>query len=548
MDVSSQSKLATILVFIIIIGVLGNMLNIIVFSKKNMIKMTTFKFLFYLSIIDLFVLLVCTTDALLTFGFNIEIRLYSNFFCRWHSFFTYFLTHMSSVVLMVVSIERCLVISNVGLFESSSIKSRGSNVNLNELSNIESINLNRENVAEENQNSIRGRIKNKFNLCFIYLKRIEVVMILISILVALANIHCLFYLNLTIEPNDQYIELTSTAATTTTSFDYHLFVKNFKKIAISNSTNLTLNEYLLSINFKKKINYLISTTKSTQINQNETNTFYMCFPLANSSYGYFLDYVWIWIDVSIYSFVPSLVMVICSIIILVTINRKTRRFSSRKNSILKKRLTKRNNQLLLMLTATNLYFLLCTLPYCITYTKIQLSSDKSETSLIDSLVHIFAYSNNSVNFIFYTIFSQKYRQTFAKLFNINSTPSSKNLTSINHNENEMLSSPFKRNSHTRSPTNNSHFVHYINDYNYKSSQLDITQNSSSMNKNISSGSLSQDQAKCSTSKNLHINDSSNSINNNSKIKFKSSFKFRKNYDSSMNSSTKNNHVSFKFND
>ena len=143
MDVSSQSKLATILVFIIIIGVLGNMLNIIIFSKRNMIKMSTFKFLFYLSIIDLFVLLVCTTDAFLTFGFNIEIRLYSNFFCRWHSFLTYFLTHMSSVVLMVVSIERCLVINNVGLIRSYSKKEtkRESHVSLNELSNMESVNF-----------------------------------------------------------------------------------------------------------------------------------------------------------------------------------------------------------------------------------------------------------------------------------------------------------------------------------------------------------------------------------------------------------------------
>jgi hypothetical protein len=64
------------------------------------------------------------------------------------------------------------------------------------------------------------------------------------------------------------------------------------------------------------------------------------------------------------------------------------------------------------------------------YTKIQMSGEKTETSFGESLVHILAYSNNSVNFIFYGLFSQKYRQAFSSLF-IKSTKNNKFTNSLN---------------------------------------------------------------------------------------------------------------------
>ena len=69
----------------------------------------------YLSVIDLFVLVICASDLVLTYGFSVEFRLVSDFTCKIHTFLTYFLTHMSSVVLMCVSIERLLVVLNINL-------------------------------------------------------------------------------------------------------------------------------------------------------------------------------------------------------------------------------------------------------------------------------------------------------------------------------------------------------------------------------------------------------------------------------------------------
>lgn len=106
-------KLTLVLMAVlIVVGVIGNLINILVFSRRHMRKVSTFRFLLYLAITDMLVLLVCTTDALSKFGFQWEIRSQSTILCRLHTFLTYVLTHSSSTILMVVSVDRALVISN----------------------------------------------------------------------------------------------------------------------------------------------------------------------------------------------------------------------------------------------------------------------------------------------------------------------------------------------------------------------------------------------------------------------------------------------------
>ena len=51
-------QIIVILSILIAIGIIGNSLNIIVFSQKNMRKNCTFRFLLYLSIFDMLVLLI----------------------------------------------------------------------------------------------------------------------------------------------------------------------------------------------------------------------------------------------------------------------------------------------------------------------------------------------------------------------------------------------------------------------------------------------------------------------------------------------------------
>jgi len=114
MDINrnKNSLIFFVLATIILIGFFGNLLNLIVFSSKTMRKNSTFRYLFYLSAIDLLVLITCTTDSLLAYVYYIMIRLQSDFFCKIHTFMSYFLTDMSSLILMIVSIDRVLIIKN----------------------------------------------------------------------------------------------------------------------------------------------------------------------------------------------------------------------------------------------------------------------------------------------------------------------------------------------------------------------------------------------------------------------------------------------------
>lgn len=114
-----RSKLIIYLLPIIIcIGIFGNILNMIVFNSKKMKKCSTFRFLLYLSIFDLLVLSICASDAFLRFGYQIEIRNYHIIICRLHTFLTYFLTHASSTILMIISIDRAFVVSNKKIYFS----------------------------------------------------------------------------------------------------------------------------------------------------------------------------------------------------------------------------------------------------------------------------------------------------------------------------------------------------------------------------------------------------------------------------------------------
>ena len=89
---------------IISIGLLGNLLNIIVFAHKTMYNKTTMRLLFYLSILDFLILSICGMDPILKYLFDYEIRLEYALGCKIHVFLTYFLSHSSSIILMIVSI------------------------------------------------------------------------------------------------------------------------------------------------------------------------------------------------------------------------------------------------------------------------------------------------------------------------------------------------------------------------------------------------------------------------------------------------------------
>ena len=85
-NVILENFLLAALILLAFIGVLGNILNLVVFGKKSMRKLSTFRFLLYLSASDLLVLLIAVTDVLIKYltPNQFEIRSYSIFTCKFH--------------------------------------------------------------------------------------------------------------------------------------------------------------------------------------------------------------------------------------------------------------------------------------------------------------------------------------------------------------------------------------------------------------------------------------------------------------------------------
>ena len=131
LDSNTNILISIILATIILIGFIANLLNVIVFSTKSMRLNSTFRYLFYLSIVDFLVLLTSASDSLLAFDFLITIRLKSNLTCKIHTFLVYFLTHLSSGILMIVNINRVFSMKQNNNFKGSI--SLGTNNNLNKV-------------------------------------------------------------------------------------------------------------------------------------------------------------------------------------------------------------------------------------------------------------------------------------------------------------------------------------------------------------------------------------------------------------------------------
>ena len=382
---------------IICIGLFGNALNIVVFSQRSMRMMSTFQFLLYLSLIDLLVLLICSSDALLTYGLNYEIRLYSNLVCKIHTFFTYFLTHMSSILLMVVSIERVLVVYNKTFITFF-------------LRRSEIRNQRRKSSANNNKYSLFKIFINRFNRLNIFteLNRVTLIMISITLILAFINSHYLFYLNINFVFNtNNQIDLLS--------INYQYSNDSYKDLS-----EVLLNKSIDLYNVKKKVVTNVSVKRDMPV--------LMCFPAHETKYHYFLTNIFIWIDISIYSLVPFLIMLMCTILILIEMKKKAAQFTNnltnnqqqpnKMNRRISQKRTRKNNQILILMLTTNAYFIICSLPCFILYfTATDENSDKNSTVLF---ANILAYSNNAINFILFGIFSEKYRQTLMRLLRLKS--------------------------------------------------------------------------------------------------------------------------------
>lgn len=97
------------------VGSIGNCLSFIVFTQKQLRKYSTFRYLAYLSIVDLIVLYLGLGNIILRDYFVFDIRGKNLFSCKFHTFFTYVSTQLSSWILTLVSIDRAIACTVIRL-------------------------------------------------------------------------------------------------------------------------------------------------------------------------------------------------------------------------------------------------------------------------------------------------------------------------------------------------------------------------------------------------------------------------------------------------
>ena len=97
------------------IGICGNIASFYAFNKSHMKAYSTFRFLSYLSIIDLLVLLTGLPQIIIIAYTkdSYDFRYYSDLICSLHSFLTMYFTHFSSILLAAVSVDRVYVLSKL---------------------------------------------------------------------------------------------------------------------------------------------------------------------------------------------------------------------------------------------------------------------------------------------------------------------------------------------------------------------------------------------------------------------------------------------------
>ena len=92
-------------VFMICSGILGNLINLLVFGSKPLRKSFTFELISRLSLIDLLILLLCFVETLFETYLGTEIRLMSTVLCKADTFLVHFLIHTRNIVFMAIGIN-----------------------------------------------------------------------------------------------------------------------------------------------------------------------------------------------------------------------------------------------------------------------------------------------------------------------------------------------------------------------------------------------------------------------------------------------------------
>jgi len=223
------------------------------------------------------------------------------------------------------------------------------------------------------------------------------VIILILFLLLLVNIHYILFLKLNAETDNNKLVIDNLS-------------EKLGAFKYSRKKNMSLASLT-----SRQMNNFFNLTAQKLINSNLLDT-PTCYAQEDSYHEFFLQKIWIWIDLCVYSLIPFCTNLICSLIIIFKVRKlnknytqflKNKDYEYNKKTYEKK--IKKNNQICLMLLMVNLYFFISMLQFWIFFYFFKDTKDQIDDRVY-LYVYIILYTNNAIDFIIYSFSSERYRE------------------------------------------------------------------------------------------------------------------------------------------
>ena len=394
----SNKVLKFLFASIIFVGILGNMLNIYVYSKQSMRKTLTFRFLLGLSLTDFIILLLCGLESFIEYKYNFDIRAFSVVACKLDTFLAYFLTQTRNFLSMGITMERAKILSS--LQKPPNKKSARLKFLASSEDTMNTVDTNPDTFSSiTNMHSSPSRhVESMFSYRAHTLAR----SILSLPKTTMYNLEQVIY-----------------------GFIIGLFVMNSHFILF-----LRVNEGLKAAlrrpqkaNYSRTINTSISSLYEISEETKHLYEFSECTSDYGSYYEKFLENVWFWVDIGIYFLIPFFTMSIAFFVIKFKITKINANYNNflvdshynyNKNNYLKK--IRKNNKIIYLLLLINMFFFVTILPFFVfsIFKEKSTYMGDSDYVLYKSFVEILFYANNAFNVFFYGVTSKKYRQEVRK--------------------------------------------------------------------------------------------------------------------------------------
>jgi hypothetical protein len=344
-----------IIIFTILsIGIVGNIISMIIFRHKSIQNLSTFRCLYYLSLIDKIILIFSGTNSILSCSFFYEIKFQSNITYKVYEYIYNFLIQLRSLTLVAMILNKTRLIRK---------------------------------EAKEN-NKLRNfcprlKITNQSTISNFSASYLKNVMIFICVILGTFNVHYLVFLD-----KDSLIKTNHNPIKLKYDKNKSMFVL---KLIKADMTNLSIESLNL---ISKKLNSSMANN-SEELKNNYEHDY---------NYVTFLKF-WPWLSMVLFTIVPFVINVISIIYI----------HYKNKNLIKLKRI-KINGHLIKVFINQSIIFLITSLPLQSLIIVHRIKYFHDEILKIHMICELFSYVKNSSGIFIYLIFIKKYKCLFVNLF------------------------------------------------------------------------------------------------------------------------------------